>query len=153
MHHRIARRVAGVGLGLVLGAALIGARAVARGAAGEEEAVRGVLQEYFAGQATGDGSHFARIFHPNANLYWIRDGKYAERTSRDWIAAASGKPQPDDAQRRRRIAQVDVAGNAAQAKLVTEAPNARVTDYMSLLKVDGEWKIVAKTFVFEPRTP
>jgi len=113
--------------------------------------VRAVLETYFRGQATGDGSHMRPIFQPSANLYWIRDGKYAERPSAEWMASYTGKPAPDEAERKRRIASMDITGNAAQAKLVSEYPTAVVTDYMSLLKTEGGWKVVAKTFVVQPR--
>jgi len=45
-----------------------------------------------------------------------------------------------------------MAGNAVAATIVLEYPTTIFTDYMSLLKVDGEWKIVNKTFHAEPRT-
>ena len=113
--------------------------------------VRAVLESYFRGQATGDGSHMRPIFQPTANLYWIREGKYAERPSAEWMASYTGKPAADEAERKRRIASIDITGNAAVAKLVSDYPTAVVTDYMSLLKTEAGWKIVAKTFVFQPR--
>ena len=113
--------------------------------------VRAVLESYFRGQATGDGSHFRPIFQPSANLYWIREGKYTERPSAEWMASYTGKPAADEAERKRRIASIDITGNAAAAKLVSEYPTALVTDYMSLLKTEGGWKVVAKTFVVQPR--
>lgn len=113
--------------------------------------VRAVLETYFRGQATGDGSHFRPIFQPSANLYWIREGKYTERPSAEWMASYPGKPAADEAERRRRIASIDITGNAAIAKLVSESPMALVTDYMSLLKTESGWQVVAKTFVVQPR--
>jgi hypothetical protein len=119
--------------------------------AGDSAAVRAVLDAYFRGQATGDGSHMRPIFQPGANLYWIRDGKYTERPSAEWIASYTGKPAADEAERARRIASIDITGNAAAAKLVSDYPTAVVTDYMSLLKTESGWKVVAKTFVVQPR--
>ena len=113
--------------------------------------VRAVLESYFRGQATGDGSHMRPIFQPSASLYWIREGKYTERPSSDWIASYTGKPAADEAERKRRIASLDITGNAAAAKLVSDYPTAVVTDYMSLLKTESGWKVVAKTFVVQPR--
>ncbi|HEX8636521.1 MAG TPA: nuclear transport factor 2 family protein [Pyrinomonadaceae bacterium] len=46
---------------------------------------------------------------------------------------------------------VDITGNAASAKIILDYPTVRFTDYMSLLKIDGEWKIVNKTFYAEPK--
>jgi hypothetical protein len=35
------------------------------------------------------------------------------------------------------------------AKIVLDYPDALLTDYMSLLKIDGEWKIVNKIFTVD----
>ena len=46
---------------------------------------------------------------------------------------------------------MDVVGDAAVAKLELKRPNAVLTDYMSLLKVDGRWLIVNKIFTRDMR--
>jgi hypothetical protein len=117
----------------------------------EEAAVRAAVEHYFRGHATGQGEHFRKVFHPDAKLFAVRDGKYWTLTSEEYIARAAGKPAPDEAQRRRTVESVDVAGNAAFAKVVLDYPQVRFTDYMSMLKIDGEWKIVNKTFHSEPK--
>ena len=134
--------------------AIVGVLAAAHsgGTSTDEEAVRAVLNEYFAGQSSGDGSHYRKIFYPNANLYWINEGKYQERTSAEFISRAGGQPATDETKRKRRIVTVDLTHDAATAKLVTDTPAMRVTDYMSLLKVDGQWVIVAKVFTREPKS-
>ena len=117
----------------------------------EEAAVRQAIEHYFRGHATGDGEHFKKAFHPASKLFWIRNGEFAERTSADYIAGASGKPAPDEAQRKRRIESIDITGNAAMVKVVLDYPSMRFTDYMSMLKIGDEWKIVNKTYVAEPK--
>ena len=118
---------------------------------GEEAAIRAALQHYLLGHATGDGAHFRKVFHPEAKLFFVRDGKLTTRTSDEYIAGATGRPAGDEAQRRRRIETVDVSGNAAVARIVLDYPSTRFVDYMSMLKIDGEWKIVNKTFYAEPK--
>lgn len=117
----------------------------------EEAAVRAAIDHYFRGHATGQGEHFRKVFHPDSKLYAVRGGKFWTLTSEEYAARAPGKPAPDEAQRKRRIESVDVAGNAAVAKVVLDYPAVRFTDYMSMLKIDGEWKIVNKTFSEERR--
>jgi len=124
----------------------------ARAQHAEETAVRQAIEHYFRGHATGDGQHFQKVFHSEAKLFWIRDGKFSQRTSADYIAGASGKPAADEAQRKRSIESIDITGNAAVVKVLLDYPTARLTDYMSMLKIDGEWKIVNKTFVSEPKS-
>jgi hypothetical protein len=79
----------------------------------------------------------------------MRDGKYSTRTAAEFIAGASGKPAADEAERKRRIDWIDVTGDAAVAKLTLIYPAVTFTDYMTLLKIDGEWKIVNKSFFAE----
>ncbi|MBD0325397.1 MAG: nuclear transport factor 2 family protein [Pyrinomonadaceae bacterium] len=117
----------------------------------DEAGVRQAIEYYFQGHATGNGENHKKAFHTEAKLFWIRDGQFAQRTSAEYIAGASGKPAADEAQRKRSIEMIDITGNAAVAKVVLDYPQVRFTDYMSLLKINGEWKIVNKTFVSEPK--
>lgn len=118
----------------------------------EESAIRAALDNYLQGHATGDGAFHARVFHPQAQLFWMRDDTLNTRTSADYIAGASGQPAEDEGERRREITLVDRTGDAAVAKIVLDYPNALITDYMALLKVDGTWQIVNKIFYAEPRS-
>jgi hypothetical protein len=118
----------------------------------EEAAVREAIEHYFRGQATGQGEHFRKVFHADAKLFFIRDGKVTQWTAEEYISRASGKPADDEAQRKRAIDSVDISGNAAFVKLTLDYPKVVFTDYMSMLKVDGRWVIVNKTFHAKPRT-
>ena len=117
----------------------------------DEAEVRQAIEHYLLGHATGDGAHFRQVFHPQSKLFWIRDGQLATRTSEEYIAGASGKPADDEAQRKRRIASVDITRNAAVVKVELDYPRTKFTDYMSMLKIDGRWQIVNKTFVAEQK--
>lgn len=119
----------------------------------DEAGARAAVNHYLAGHITGSADEFRAAFHPKAMLYWNRDGTFAERTGADYIAAAPGKPADDEAQRRRTIESLDVTGNAAMAKVVLDYPTVRFTDYLSLVKADGAWKIVNKIFNVERKTP
>ena len=137
-----------LGLGL-LATALFLLPAQAQNA--EDAAVRAAIEHYFRGHATGQGEHFRKVFHPDAKLSAVREGKYWQLTSEEYIARAPGKPAADEAQRKRNIESVDISGNAAIAKVVLDYPQVKFTDYMSLLKIDGQWMIVNKTFYAEPK--
>jgi len=117
----------------------------------ENAAVRVPLENYLKGHATGEAEYMRKAFYTEGNLIFIRDGKYTTRSFADYIAGMPGKPAPDEAQRRRTIKSVDIAGNAAVAKIVLDYPSVRFVDYMTLLKINGEWKIVNKSFYSEPK--
>jgi hypothetical protein len=136
-------RLVVVALAAVLGA---GIYVHGQSSASEDAAVREALNHYLQGHATGKGEEFTKAFHPESKLFWIADGQLRTRTSAEYIAGASGKPAADEAKRKRRIAMVDIAGNAAIARVELDYPDVKFVDYMSLLKVDGRWQIVNKTF-------
>jgi hypothetical protein len=124
----------------------------ARAEGAEEAAVRAAVGHYLRAHATGLGEHHRKVFHPEAKLFAVREGKFWQLTSEEYISRSPGKPADDEAQRRRSIESVDIAGNAAVAKVVLDYPQVKFTDYMSLLKIDGEWRIVNKTFYAEQKT-
>ena len=144
----MSRLIAAIAVGAAL---LAGAPALAQTANPEEAAVRATLDHYLAGHATGDPAEFRQAFAPESKLFWIRDGKLMQRTSDDYIAGATGKPAPDEAQRKRWIESVDITGSAATAKVVLDYPTVVLTDYMSLLKMPEGWKIINKIFDAAPK--
>lgn len=117
----------------------------------ENEAVRVPLNNYIKAQATGDPDAARKAFHTDGNLIWIKDGKYTTRSFSEFVAGFNGKPAADEDKRKRAIESIDVAGNAASARIVLDYPAVRFVDYMSLLKIDGDWKIVSKVFYAEPK--
>ena len=117
----------------------------------EQDAVRVPLENYIKGHETGNSEFMRKAFHTEGKLVFMRDGKFATRTFEEYIGGMSGKPAADETKRKRRIESVDIAGNAASAKIILDYPTTKFTDYMSLLKIDGEWKIVNKTFYAESK--
>ena len=126
--------------------------AFAQSSSAEEAAVRVPLEAYLKGHATGDSSAFRRAFWKDAKLWFVRDGKLSSRTSDEYIAGASGKPAADEAKRKRRIVSVNIAGNAAIATIELDYPATHFIDYMTLLKVNDEWRIINKSFYANPRS-
>jgi hypothetical protein len=112
----------------------------------EVKGVQTAIEHYLRGHSTGDGANHRMAFHPDARLFWIRDGQVATRTSEEYAAGSRGTPAPDEEQRKRKIDFIDISGDAAIAKVTLDYPDVTFTDYMSLLKIGDEWKIVNKTF-------
>lgn len=140
---RSPRRVLGLGL---LALPLLVAAVALRPMSADEAAVRATLQHYLDGHATGRPDVMVQAFDTIANLYWVTDGALQTRTVEAYVGGMSGRPAANESERRRRIASVDIAGTAAIARIELDYPGAFFTDYMSLLKINGEWKIVAKIF-------
>ena len=118
----------------------------------EREAARIPLENYLKGHATGNPEFMRKAFYTEGKLIFVREGKYATRTFEEYIAGMKdGKPAADEAQRKRWIESVEVSGNAGIGKIILDYPSGKFVDYMTLLKIDGEWKIVNKSFHFEPK--
>ena len=135
-------------LGTLMLAGAAGLTAATRTSPDEQAIRRHIERYYFEGVRHSDTASAHRPFHPVAVMYSIREGKLAERTITDWLTGIAERapkpPKPDAVQRR--VVSVDVTGTAAVAKTELIQPETVVTDYLSLLKVDGEWTIVGKIF-------
>lgn len=118
----------------------------------DDAAVRKVIVEhYFKAHSTGTGAPLRGTFVDDGRMMWVQDGQLRVRTSGDYIGGFRGTPAPDEAQRKRRIVMVDVTGDAAVAKIELDHPDAVLTDYFSLLRVGGDWKIVNKIYNRRPK--
>lgn len=120
--------------------------------AADEAGVRAALQHYLNGHATGSQDEMRQAFHPDARMTFVRDGKLVITPIAEYIARFDGKPAADEAQRKRRITDVEITGNAATGRIELDYPAAFLVDYMTLLKDNGRWVIIAKSFNSAPKT-
>ena len=143
--------ICGVLTGLLLLTATIVAVAVAGQAPNEEASVRATVETYLHGLKFNDVESFRKAFYPEAKLFFVRkNGELGELTQEQWyqgFAANAGKEEQGGL----RIAAVDITGKAASVKVIETYPDSTYTDYVSLLKLGDEWKIVNKVFAFEKR--
>lgn len=112
----------------------------------DEEGIKRAIGYYFQAHATGNGDYLREAFHPVAMLFFVRDNELAQFTLEEYIALFDGNAPADEEGRVRTIDHIEISGNAAVATITLDYPNAYYTDYMSMLKIDGVWKIVNKTF-------
>ena len=99
---------------------------------------------YLEGGTNNDFETLKKAFHENATMKYIRDGEYMEVNAIEFFKSRM-KPGPKQ-NRQTRIASINVSGNAANARLEIEYPTFSFIDYMNLIKINGEWKIVSKIF-------
>ena len=114
----------------------------------DEAAIRQTVQYYFDGGKNRDSLTLRKAFHPEARMLFAREGKLVVVPIGEYITrvgSESHKPGEVDSTERK-VVSVDVV-----AKLELKRPNAVLTDYMSLLKVEGRWLIVNKIFTRDMR--
>jgi len=114
----------------------------------ETAAIRLVAEAY----VSGDPARIRDAFLPSMNLY-TTDAKEALRTIPfaeyiERVSANATKAQQEE--RKSRIDLIDRTGNVAVVKITTMRPQATVTDYLSLVRIEKHWKVVSKAFFVEP---
>jgi hypothetical protein len=140
-------------MALVVGSALamVAGPAAAQGT-GDEAGARVPLENYFKGHALGDGAYMRKAFHQDARICSnSREGKLTCLTAEEFAGRFTSGPAADEARRKRVIERLEVTGDTAIAKLILDYPTVKFTDYMSLMKVDGEWRIMNKIYYAERR--
>ncbi len=104
-------------------------------------AVTKALAPYTEGARAGDTKLLRSIFADHASIAGIYGGKLMA-TGADAVLEWPANPSPDV---QVHIAALDISGPAAYAKLeIIDWMGMRFTDYLLLVRVDGQWKISAK---------
>ena len=121
--------------------------------ASDEAMVRDTIANYLLGLKFNDVDSLKKAFLPDAKLYFIKkNGSLGQLSQAEWydgFKASAGKEEQGNLP----IASVDITGNAAAVKVEEDYPKSHYTDYVSLLKMNGEWKIVNKIFYAKPKHP
>ena len=105
--------------------------------------VETTLNYYLTGLVNNDAKTLTKAFHPTATMKWV--GKdYKEVNAIEGLTEGmDGVPHKDV---KTRVVSVDIAGNAASAQLEIQFPTFTYIDFMHVLKMEGQWKIVSKIF-------
>ena len=117
----------------------------------EAAAARIPLEQYINAHATGNPEFIRKAFLPEAKIMAFRDGKLLNLSVEEFASRFSGKPAADESRRKRYIDSLTLTGSSGVARIVLDYPETILTDYMSLLKVNGEWKIANKIFDAAPK--
>jgi Putative lumazine-binding len=111
------------------------------------EAITKVIQLYIDGSA-GDVAKLKQAFHAEARMYGhIGEVQHAIPISGFIDMVANAKGSMAGARYRAKIVSVDVVGDAGMAVLAEEDYlGCDFVDYFSMARIDGQWKIVNKTY-------
>jgi hypothetical protein len=115
----------------------------------EIEAVEKVVWTYLDGLYEGDTGKLAQAFHEVSHLYSVSDGGVADLPREKWFEFVKGRAsaKSQGLKRTDRIVSIDLAGpETAFVKLECSIHPRYFTDYLTLLKLNGGWKVVSKTF-------
>ena len=106
------------------------------------------LMNYIDGTANGEPEKLKKAFHPDFNLYTISNDSLRVRSGKKYIGNVK---DGEKSNRIGRIISIDYENDAAIAKAEIIIPNWRIfTDYFLLMKYEGSWKIVQKSYTYRP---
>jgi hypothetical protein len=111
----------------------------------EMEAVRKTANQYYEGLQHGNIDLLKKIFHPKAMMYG--PGMIVEIQGLFDYVSANTSPAKSGEQHRCLITKIDCMGNAASAEVLQENYlGVNYINYFQLLKLEGQWVIVSKSF-------
>ena len=115
----------------------------------EIEAIEAVIWTYLDGLYEGDTAKLGKAFHEGSHLYSMHEGGVSDLPREKWFEMVKGRPSAKSKNLKRtdRRISIDMAGpETATVKLECSIHPRYFTDYLSLLKLNGGWRIVSKTF-------
>jgi len=112
-------------------------------------AVTEVVRAYYDGSMEGDEAKLARAFHPRASivgnyhdeLYWATLDQYAAECKQG--VAEAGRYEW-------RINGLSFEGDTALVRVGCQYAGDWYSDDLSMVRIDGAWRIVHKTFYAHP---
>ncbi|MGI9407495.1 MAG: nuclear transport factor 2 family protein [Hyphomicrobiaceae bacterium] len=111
----------------------------------EHNAIASAVQTYLDGAKSGRGDDMKPAFHKDATVFgYINEDLFAGpiQSLFDW-----NDENGPAKELKARIASIDLVGTIATVRLELDNwTGNRFTDLFTLLKIDGEWKIMNKVF-------
>lgn len=116
--------------------------------AGEAE-IHAVLRDYFDALHHGDVQILERVFHPRAIYATADETPFLHRTMQEYfpVVAARQSPASRGEPRHEHIDAIELAGdNTAMARVRCSIGARDFVDFLSLVRIDGRWQVIAKVF-------
>lgn len=113
----------------------------------EIDLITATLNDYIEGTANGQPERLRRAFHPDFNLYFVGKDSLRVWSGKDYISNIKEGAKND---RKGKIISIDFEKDAGIAKIEIDIPGRKrlYTDYLLLLKYEGQWKIIHKSFTY-----
>jgi protease I len=114
----------------------------------ELELIEQTLTSYLDGLSEKNDTLLKRAFQPDARMEFIYNDELQNVNALE--ALISDLTATDEVILSTRIVSVNISGNASSAQLEIQLAEITYIDFMNLLKIDGNWKIVNKVFFTRP---
>ncbi|MBM3512607.1 MAG: nuclear transport factor 2 family protein [Alphaproteobacteria bacterium] len=117
-----------------------------------EAEITAVIYDYFDGLYHSDASRLARVFHPLARYSCATEGELTHLGMDVYLPIVANRPSPASRgeTRRDKIDAIEFAGPVtAFVRASCAIGPKQFTDFLSFVRVDGAWRIIAKVFHFD----
>ncbi|WP_349985126.1 nuclear transport factor 2 family protein [Stenotrophomonas sp. WHRI 8082] len=117
--------------------------------ASDRDAVDEVMQTFMRAYTTADNARAKQVFRSDGVMIGYsaaRGSGLVTRTGEQFAEGFNGKPAANEAQRKRSYEIVDIAQNLAAVRVTLDYPGWDGVDYVVLLKTDGKWMIMSKSW-------
>ena len=104
---------------------------------------------YYEAMVNADEAQLRQVFHPKASIIGNAYGAL-EFDSLDAFIAGTCDAKTGKGPFEYHVDSVVVKGDTAAITVGGYSYGAWITDHLSLLKIDDQWQIVAKTFYIDP---
>jgi Putative lumazine-binding len=115
----------------------------------EYDAIARTVHHYVNGGKTGNTAEMKLAFHPDATIFgYIGPDLFGGPIQKlfDWNDQNGAATELHS-----RMASIDIQGTIATARVELDNWSGhKFTDMFTLLKTDGEWKIISKVFYLHP---
>lgn len=110
--------------------------------------VEAVVWLYLDALHAGDVAGLGKAFAPGSSLYASVDGEASALALEPWLERVRNRKSAKDSgfESANAILSIAVEGSMAMAKVTSAFPPKRFIDFLSLVKTNGGWRIVAKTY-------
>jgi hypothetical protein len=123
--------------------------------AADIEFIQQTVQYYFDGLYNSNLESLTKAFHPKAQIigHFQKDLLFMTREQFLKLVKNTPSPSANGESYDMKIVSIDITGDEALIKVTDLYLGFRFTDYLSLIKIEGSWVIVNKTFYHEPKEP
>lgn len=110
--------------------------------------IENLITNYFEGIFYGDATKLESCFHKNVYIYGDIKGVDYLKSVTEYLEGVKNRQSPKDLNEnlKMKIIGIDIMGKIAMAKLHLPMLGYNYYDYLSLAKINNNWKIVSKLF-------
>lgn len=112
----------------------------------EKNRVAAAVAQYVLAVATADEAALRSVFHPSASVVGNYHGAVEWLSLDAYVQEVRGANLPPNLSPEWTLTAITILADTAVAEIEDQFGSMNFTNFLSLLRIDGDWKIVAKLY-------